>query len=88
MTLRLGTPVLASASSATTCTYVASQTEFAVGVDPNGQLDTPEHPFLTMLFDVGDRWARRTAGPERSGVRLEIAGTDGIVSSPRATGRT
>ena len=79
MTLRLESPVVASASSPATCTNGASQTEFMVSGDPNMRLDTPDRPFISVSFDVGGRWEALDGGPRKDGVRLRISGTDQLV---------
>ena len=81
MTLRLERPFAASATGSATCSNGASQTEFAVGGDPNMRLDTPDQPFVTVSFDVGDRWSAIRDTPRKNGVRLEISSTSPLVTA-------
>jgi hypothetical protein len=81
MTIRLETPLVATGTSTATCSTVASKTEFAVSGDPNMRLDTPDRPFISVSFDVGDRWEAIGGGPRKDGVSLSISGTDTIVSA-------
>lgn len=75
MTVRLESPVVAVATGPADCTNVASETEFAVSGDPNMRLDTPEHPFVDVYLNFGDRWDAIDDAPRKDGVRLDIMGT-------------
>lgn len=79
ITLRLESPVVASATSRADCSNVASQTEFQVTGDPNMRLDTPVRPFVMVYINAGDRWAAIEDAPRKDGVRLEITSDDPIV---------
>ena len=72
MTLRLESPVAATATGPANCTNVASATEFAVSGDSNMTLDTPDHPFVLIATDVGDRWRVLGNAPRKDGVLLRI----------------
>ncbi len=52
MTLRLESPIIASATSPADCTNVGSETEFQVTGDPNMRLDTSDHPFVFVYLNV------------------------------------
>jgi len=72
MTLRLESPVAATATGPAICTNVASATEFAVSGDSNMTLNTPDHPFVLIATDVGDRWRVLRDAPRKDGVLLRI----------------
>lgn len=80
MTIRLTSPVVASASGSAYCRNVASATEFAVSGDANMRLETPDRPFLAAYVDTGDRWAGRNASPRKDGVRLDLTWEGQLVS--------
>jgi hypothetical protein len=81
MTLTLTSPVAATATARTTCTNVASATEFAVSGDPNMRLDTPGQPFISVYVNVGDRWAVRDGGaPRKDGVSFRVDTTAALVT--------
>jgi hypothetical protein len=65
-------PVAATATGPAICTNVASATEFAVSGDSNMTLDTPDHPFVLIATDVGDRWRVLRDAPRKDGVLLRI----------------
>jgi len=77
MTLRLESPVAATATGPAICQNVASATEFRVSGDPNMRLDTPDSPFVSAFADVGDRWKVLRETPRKDGVwlRLDVTGT-------------
>ncbi len=79
MTLRLASPVVATATGPADCTNVASQTEFQVTGDPNMRLDTPSRPFLMVYLNAGDRWQAIEDAPRKDGVRFEITSNDALV---------
>lgn len=72
MTVHLDTPVVATASGSASCSTVASGTEISVSGDSNLQLDTPDHPFLSVYLNKGDRWEADDNAPRKNGVRLEL----------------
>lgn len=80
MTLRLASPVVAIATSPADCTNVASATEFQVSGDPNMRLDTPDRPFVSVYFNVGDRWRVLRDTPRKDGLLLNIGITGALVS--------
>jgi hypothetical protein len=80
MTLTLTSPVAATATGPTTCTNVASATEFSVSGDANMRLDTPDEPFISVSVNVGDRWAVRDSGaPRKNGVWFRVDTTAALV---------
>jgi hypothetical protein len=80
MTLRLESPVAATATGPAICQNVASATEFSVDGDPNMRLDTPDRPFVSVFTDVGDRWKVLREAPRKDGVWLRIDVTGALVS--------
>lgn len=76
MTLRLTSPVVATATSPADCTNVASETEFQVSGDPNMRLDTPSRPFLQIYLNRGDRWQAIEDSPRKEGVRFQITSNE------------
>jgi hypothetical protein len=72
MTLRVESPVAATATGPATCANVASATEFSVDGDPNMRLDTPDSPFVSVFADTGDRWRVLREAPRKDGVWLRI----------------
>lgn len=79
MTLRLESPVVATATSPADCHNVVNETEFQVTGDPNMRLDSPNRPFVMVYFNVGDRWAAIEDAPRKNGVRLEITSNEALV---------
>ena len=79
MTLRLESPVVATATGPASCANVASATEFSVSGDPNMRLDTPDGPAVFVFADVGDRWKALREGPRKDGVWLRIDVTGVLV---------
>ena len=74
MTLRLESPLVASATGPANCNNVASATEFSVGGDSNMRLETPDRPFVSVYLNVGDRWdAVDDDAPRKDGVYLSVA---------------
>jgi len=80
MTLRLESPVVGVATSPADCTNVASATEFQVSGDPNMRLDTPDRPFVSVYFNVGDCWRVLRDTPRKDGILLNIGITGALVS--------
>jgi hypothetical protein len=80
MTLRLESPVVAVATGSADCQNVASATEFDVSGDPNMRLDAPDQPFVSVYFNVGDRWQVLRDTPRKDGVLLDIGVTSALVS--------
>jgi len=72
MTLRLESPVAATATGPAVCANVASATEFSVNGDSNMRLDTPDSPFVSVFADTGDRWRVLREAPRKDGVWLRI----------------
>jgi len=82
MTLTLTSPVAATATGPTSCSNVASGTEFSVSGDSNMRLDTPDRPFVTVYLDAGDRWvARDSDAPRKNGVWFRIDTTAALVTA-------
>ncbi len=75
MTITLDGPIEATASGPATCSTVADGSELSIGGDPNLRLDTTESPFVSVYFDIGDRWEALNGGPRANGVRLVITVT-------------
>jgi len=73
MTLRLESPVVATATGPASCANVASATEFSVSGDPNMRLDMPDSPAVFVFADVGDRWKVLREGPRKDGAGAETA---------------
>jgi hypothetical protein len=86
MTLRLESPVAATATGPAICTNVASATEFAVSGESNMTLDTPDHPFVLIATDVGDRWRVLRDAPRKDGVLLRIDVSARLVTDARKPG--
>jgi hypothetical protein len=86
MTLRLESPVAATATGPAICQNVASATEFAVSGDPNMRLDTPDRPFVSVFTDVGDRWKVLREAPRKDGVWLRIDVTGALVTDAGKSG--
>ncbi len=80
MTLRLTSPVVATATGSVDCENVASSTEFQVSGEPNMRLETPDSPFVSVYLNVGDRWEVLRDVPRKDGVRLDIGITGALVS--------
>jgi len=79
ITLRLDTPVPATASGPVSCSNVASETEFYVSGDPNLRLDS-DRSFVSIQVDKGDRWEVLRSRPSTDGVWLLIAITPELVT--------
>ena len=79
MTLRLVSPVAATATGPASCANVTSATEFSVSGDPNMRLDTPDGQSVFVIADTGDRWKVLRATPRKDGVWLRIDVTGVLV---------
>lgn len=79
MTLRLMSPIVATATGPADCQNVASATEFQVSGDPNMRLDTPDRPFVSVYLNVGDRWQVLRDAPSKDGLLLHIGITGALV---------
>ena len=80
LTLRLTSPVVATAAGAASCRNVASATEFAVNGDGNTLIEAGDRPAVSIFLDVGDRWEALRATPRKDGVWLRIDVTGRLIT--------
>ena len=84
MTLRLESPVVATATGPANCTNVVSETEYQVSGTPNLRLEEMNRVWDTVYITVGDRWEAIEEGPRKDGVRFSIWGTDLAIATDGA----